>query len=242
MASEKRERVFFNYHEFVAHGEPILVSGLNTRQQDAKPPLDLVINHFPNVYVPQGSPVYERTRIVRIPRAYDSHPDSVRIPQFSLYTPGKEPLSLVSTDNTSAYSMHDGYMYGTTSMTPLVPLLLSEAELLEIVRNVNSLFQRVFPPMGWVSAMTSVADFLTGSLFSAVLRGLGRNGADALAELEEYTECVNLRFSGRHRDLKMVSLRESGFLSLDFQIPLTRQPDRWSRLPGSEDGRTNLEG
>lgn len=224
MTNDSRELVYFNYHEFVAPGTPVFL--FQESQKEEPTSVNLVVNHFPNPYVPENSPLYHRTRIVRIPRAYDIGPSLELIPLFSLYAPGKEPAALEESED-SSYGCIDGYIYGTSSMTQLVPQWLSESELHNIVADLNSKISVMFPPSSWKSALINALDFLSGSLLTTIMPNVFGN-LDLEKDIENYVESINQKLRLRHSDLRLISPRENAMLSLDFQIPVGRsfvQPD-----------------
>ncbi|WPK25211.1 hypothetical protein PUMCH_002517 [Australozyma saopauloensis] len=220
--TSSQDLVYFNYHEYVVPGQSFRKNNFTGPDKDDDLPLNLVVNHFPNPYVSQDDPVYHRTRIVRIPRAYDVMDGSEAIPQFSTYTPGNEPAAL-SGPETSGYGIHEGYVYGTTSKTQLVPQWVSDAEFREIVTHVNALIAEENRSLTWTSALVSFADVLTVTLLSTIGSQLLKKGSRMGQRLDAYTNNVNLGFEARHPDLKMILLSRTGFLLLDFQIPLTRE-------------------
>lgn len=212
---------FFNYHEFlVAPSNPgsTLVSQVSTQEKDHDTP-SLVVNHFPNIYAPQDSELYKNTRIVRIPRAYEDKDYSYMIPQFSLYTPGEEPAAVYGEPTLGLY---DGNVFGTTSKPPLVPLLVSALELEDIVKAVNAILADAFSLHSKWTWMDNIVEFLTGTLYSRIWGWLALEPYTKreLGKLDQYVEEVNGTFlAKRHPQLRLILVRESGFLSLDFQIP-----------------------
>lgn len=202
------ELFFFNYHEFLA----------KTDGSDDLPAL--VINHFPNSFVSKYSQEYTQTRIVRIPRIYDTVSFSYLVPQFSSYTPGNEPAAITGSLETGEY---DGFTFATTSATPLVPQWLNPDELAEIVNCINTFCHDAFSPFSPWTCLDNLAELLTGTLYSRVFNSLLMDTfvKRKLADLDRYVDSVNdtiLRH--KHPQLRIISPRMSGFLSLDIQIPL----------------------
>lgn len=204
-------------------GETLHISSQTEDEEHSKAPPNLVINHFPNPYVRHGGEVYQRTRIVRIPRAFDTIPYSEETPQFSLFTPGKEPAAFTDAMDNTVYGSRDNYVFGTTSMTQLVPQWLAQLELQDIVSDINALLLKAYPPFSWTTGLRSLVDIFTFLFLTRVLRTLSVGISNTMEEVDSYIENINDKLSKRHQDLRMISLKDSGLLSLDFQIPLTKR-------------------
>lgn len=224
--------VFFNYHEFLVADYATLPSQdsqENINQNESALP-SLVINHFPNPYAPQDSNLYDRTRIVRIPRIFDTCDELYIIPQFSTFLPGKEPAAMLSA-SVECYKdagIYTDRKFGTTSFTPLVPRWLSAEELLEIVETVNKHVYTACSSSDLTSVLESLLDILTGSLFTVILSVLGFKSAPQrkMLALEQFVTEKNLYLALKHPDLKLIPLAESAMLSLDFQIPMLKREKR----------------
>ncbi|QRG38147.1 hypothetical protein FDK38_002542 [Candidozyma auris] len=221
--NDKQAPAFFNYHEFLVPPEAVsastLVSQVSPSEKEQPHELSLVVNHFPNVYAPIESTLYKDTRIVRIPRAYHEKDYSYMIPQFSLYTPGEEPAAVLGEPTLGSF---DWQVFSTVSKTPLVPSLLSASEVEDIVKRVNAFLADAFSLNSKWTWVDNMVDFFTGTLYSRVWGWLVSEPFTKrqVQKLDEYVEHVNETFlSKRHPLLRLIAPRESGFLSLDFQIP-----------------------
>lgn len=210
---------FFNYQEYlVTDYTPCELTLISLATKSKSDPA-LVVNHFPNPYVVVDSELWRSTRIVRVPRAFDTSPYLYMVPQFSVYTPGKEPAA-ISSDTDVAVGEYDGSVYGTTSATPLVPSLLSLSELLDIVEKVNAFCMEAAYP-GKSSAIDNVLDFFSATLYSRVFSLVRETHFKrSVQKLEKYVEQLNSGFlASRSPNLRLISPVKSAFLSLDFQIP-----------------------
>jgi len=209
---------FFNYHEFLVE-----TSGTSP---------SLVVNHFPNNYCAQDSLCFATTRIVRVPRCYTSSSLSDIIPQFSNFVPGTETAAL-SNSNVSTFTVagsFDGNIFGITSLTPLVPALLSPHQFQDIVNSVNDHLYRAFNPYSYQVVIENTLQVLSGGLFSSLWnRYISESYSKReLLQLERYIESLNDTLAAK--DVKIISPRLSGYLSLDFQIP---KPQETQINPGS---------
>lgn len=209
-SSVKPPLQFFNPHEFMVTNEnPIL-----PKENEAK----LVINHFPNIYEPRDSLAYATTRIIRIPRIYSTVRDSDFIPQFLTYVPGSEPAAISNEDITvfEAKGRYDDAEFGYTSLTPLVPGLISETEFETIVKTINQHLYDSLNPYNGHLFIENVLEFLTGGVYSKVINKYLFTGYSKrrLQDLEAYIEHLNTEvFKGRD-GLKIINPRLSGFLSV----------------------------
>lgn len=194
---------FFNYHEFLAHD-----------YEAPKRSGPVVVNHFPNPHVPKELLLYSSTRVIRIPRIFDSNPLSYSVPQFSTYTPGAEPAAIVATGvyDFDPVGKLDDTVFGVTSVTPLVPSYLSSEELREIVNTVNEFLEKAFSA-SWAE---NIIDILSATLYSKLFPTQCQR---VLKVLDEYLGDVNARLAKVHPDLRVFSPAECAFLTLDIQIP-----------------------
>lgn len=225
---------FFNYHEFLINdyefydpshsSKTSSTSPLNTTSSTKK---SIVISHFPNNYAPISSPTYNTTRIIRIPRAYDTHSLSYLIPQFSTYKPGMEPAALIDNDEKQfrAIGEFDNHnLFGPTSLTPLVPNLISEQELKQIIETTNSYLVEAFNPYSFVNFLENTLDILTGTLYSKLFNRfiLTNQSRQKLLDLETYIEIeVNENtFNKNNRDIRVISPRKSDYLSVRTLFPI----------------------
>lgn len=234
------ELAFFNYHEFLvsndtpveqplppdadasSHGHSSLTlhdiqpARQTSNLQQTHQPLQLVVNHFPNPHTTKHSEVYQRTRIVRIPRVFDRVPLLDMVPQFSTYTPGKEPAALLGGPFRAAGSV-DGVFFGESSATALVPQYMSPEELHRIIEEINRLLAAATTP-SWRITVDNVLEFVTGTLYSR-LAGQYTHMKRGMREVEQYVAEVNETLQRTHPDLKLILPVRSGLLLLDFQIP-----------------------
>lgn len=223
---------FFNYHEYLTDSYTPFIDTVSSnhghegsKSSSTGPShqeVSIVINHFPNPYTTRDSALYHTTRIVRIPRAFDTHDKLYMVPQFSTYTPGKEPAAIVNNESGSeSVGLYDGTAFGVTSATALVPMYLSADELSEVVGTINKLSEEAAVP-NLTTTIENVLDFLSATLYSRIFggRAKGSHVKRRIAKLEEYVEKINRDFlQKRHSLLCLVSPVKSAFLSLDFQIP-----------------------
>ena len=94
--------------------------------------------------------------------------------------------------------------------------LMSDEEFRNTISNINKRLQRIFDPYGtraWVDAIMGV---VTGYVWD----DLGLTGAKrAMKELEAFVDEWNERAAAEGREVKLVQLRRTGFMALDFVIP-----------------------
>lgn len=200
---------FFNYHEFlVSDYIPVQLSVQNKGTS-------IDVCHFPNNYVPRYSKTFESTRIVRIPRVFDTVDLPDLIPQFSTYRPGNEPAAISNGDQafvcTGKYE--DNY-FGVTSVTPLVPDLLSADELLETVTKINEFLQLAFNPYSLASLFDGILFAISGGLLDQLYRTYSKR---KLLELEHFVEHEINDNLWKHKSIKMISPRRSAYLSVRIQ-------------------------
>lgn len=221
---------FFNYHEYLIDSYDSFNDNIGTQEHSgskssslpSNQAVSIVINHFPNPYTTKDSALYHTTRIVRIPRTFDTHDKLYLVPQFSMYTPGKEPAAIENNDyGSEAVGIYDGSVFGVTSATALVPVYLSAEELRDVVGTINKLSLEATVP-SFASTLENVLDFFSGTLYSRIFggRSQGTYTKRKIAQLEEYVDRINRDFlQKRHGLLCVISPVKSAFLSLDFQIP-----------------------
>ncbi|KAI8940695.1 hypothetical protein NX059_001963 [Plenodomus lindquistii] len=114
--------------------------------------------------------------------------------------------------------------------------LISEDDFRLLIKKINDALIDAFDPFtfrAWVDAVMGVATFW---LWDDVgLTGVKRK----LADLESWIEGWN-RDVGAKEAVKIISLRRTGYLTLDVQIPDPRLgPDTGSRPPTQEDDHSN---
>ncbi|AMD20327.1 HDL417Wp [Eremothecium sinecaudum] len=203
---------YFNCHEFfVTKYQEIGSSTIKEYPENDA----LCITHFPNIYHAANSKLFDSTRIVRIPRQFDK---TVHYPYFSEYLPGNEPAALRSTNDSgfNPFGIYDGQLFGKTSLSPLSNYLTAE-QFREIVSEINEYLREGYQVHPYISILHNVADALTFNIWSRLF-GLF-SSESPLQRLEEYIEQVNERSLFKDNGLRMISLRRSGYLSLDIEIP-----------------------
>lgn len=201
--------VFFNYHEY-------LITDYKLKEG-----LSLIGNHFPNNYVSNESEIYHRTRIIRIPRVYESNKYSDIIPQFSSYCPGDEPAALKS-DQIQSYTPageFENNHFGSTSATPLSPRLISKEDFEEIINMVNKLLFEAFNPHSISNFFDNSLDLLTGGMYSKIFCKLiiENYSKRKLYELEKYIDNdINPKLMQINPLFKVISPRDNGYLSVSI--------------------------
>ena len=220
---------FFNYHEYSETYYADLDTPLKFKGHTEAE--SLVITHFPNIHAPINSVQFNETRIVRIPRRFDT---SVSYPCFSNVLPGSEPAAITNTVDGLQFVprglCRDGQVYGFSSVSPLSRYLTNE-EFKPIIDHINGILETMYTvPNNWTNYRDIILGFLTLGLWyllfssssPSFIRLLGsRLGGDEsrVNELEGYIESVNRSEKFRKNGIRIVSPRRSGFLSLDFEIP-----------------------
>ncbi|KAG7195240.1 ras modification protein erf4 [Scheffersomyces spartinae] len=197
---------FFNYHEFLVNDYvPLQLSLINKGAS-------IDVCHFPNNYVPKYSKAFESTRIVRIPRVFDTVflPDLV--PQFSTMRPGNEPAAISNGDPEFVFTgkYEDNY-FGMTSVTPLVAGLISADELHEVVTKINDFLYSAFNPFSLPSLFDGILFALTGGLVEHIYYPYSKR---KLLQLELFVESEINGNLWKHKNIKMISPRRSGYLSI----------------------------
>lgn len=191
--------LFFNVHEYLEGDE------------------SLCVTHFPNNHFRHKQDIYAATRIVRVPRIYDTNPLSDSIPQFSTYIPGTEPAALNPSGersfNISGVSRGDNF--GKSSWSPLVPSLIPDDTFVQIVEKVNEYIYSAMSPYDWRNCIRSFADILTGGIYSKTLgRIVGPSFFERMmSELENYIDHLNSTILERI-EVRLISPKASAFLSV----------------------------
>lgn len=216
--------LFFNYHEF-QETYYIEVNSPDDGPKEHDMAHSIVVTHFPNIYVPQGSIEWGTTRIVRIPRSYDQR---VTYPCFSEYLPGHEPAAIIAHDekendnNNTRFvcrgkSPRDGQWYGSSSVSPL-SIYLTQERFQEIVREINRLIGEDFQLGGWRNMVDLILEWFTFGLvdFSKIFYNLS---GDKSTKVDKYIKVLNSSDEFVQYGIKIIPLARSGYLSLDFQIP-----------------------
>ncbi|CAI5759982.1 unnamed protein product [Candida verbasci] len=196
-----QELIFFNYHEYL----------ISLPNKD----YSLIINHFPNIYVNQYSTKYIQTRIIRIPRIYDTIKLSDLIPQFSTYYPGMEP-GAITTDLGKSVELELYQNQYYSKVSKLTCLNLSQFELFEIITKINQYLYIAFNPFNFIIFIESILEVLTGGFFIQVLNLLAIYSFTKreLLKLEIYISNLNEKFEKQNRRIKFISPRESNYLSV----------------------------
>ena len=210
---------YFNYHEFLSADYQFLEdSRMRKEDTSSTKEANIVINHFPNNHVPFDSLAYHDTRVVRIPRIFDTIRYSHIVPQFSLYVPGREPAALeLQNSSFLPIGRFDNNVFGSSSMTPLVPNYMSEQEFVDIVRTVNQYLYDAFNPFSLWNICDNLLDFLTANLYNQVFHNLltETHSKRKLMALERYIEKLNDEvLIERDSCLKILSPRRSAYLSV----------------------------
>lgn len=199
---EAPELVFFNYHEFLA-----------PNQNSSLPAL--VINHFPNYFADRSSTKFYKTRIVRIPRCYDTVAYSDLIPQFSTVYPGKEKGAIkLDEGGNITTGLHDRAVFGTTSEIVGFENILPEEELLDIITRINQILYDAFYPFNIATLIENIMEALTGGTFIQILNLLNicTYTKRKLLELEQFVENINIKL--QTKEVTIVSPRKMGYLSI----------------------------
>lgn len=197
---------FFNYHEFVL---TYYRSNENEPDNEHDALNGLCVTHFANIYVPKGSRKYEETRIVRIPRRFDT---VVHTPYFSSALPGGEPAAI--TDNNGFFfvpcGIYNNQWFGKSSVSPLSNLI-SQEEWSEVISGINSCLKVAYDASEYRNVTTLILDFFTLNLWSSVERRLFKH---PLQRLEEHIESLNESELLKTKNIKIISPRKSSYLSV----------------------------
>ncbi|KAI5956514.1 ERF4 [Candida jiufengensis] len=197
--------VFFNYHEY-----------LSSQQHLPNNQISLVINHFPNFYSDQNSSTYTNTRIIRIPRCYNSISYSDLIPQFSLSYPGEEEGAIKREEPRieEVIGVFDNNEFGVTS--EVVGLDIDKVQLHDIISSINEQLYVAFNPFSSWNLVENLLNILTGCMFIEVLNlfGLYTHTKRTVRTLENYVQKVNENFQKQGIDLVIISPRKTGYLSV----------------------------
>lgn len=207
---------FFNYHEFVITKYRALDE---ESCEEHGPENPICITHFPNIYVPEESDEFRTTRVVRIPRRFES---STEFPNFSTQLPGSEPAALPDTHNKEFVPAgeFEGQWYGEASVSPLSNYL-DQAEWTEIVTRINSLLEAAYNPITRRNFVNVILDLLTLNLWSIIEPYLFVN---PLQSVEDYVSEINRSESFRLKGIKIIPPRESSYLSVCIDSPAWSKP------------------
>jgi len=105
--------------------------------------------------------------------------------------------------------------------------LMNEQEFRYIVRHINATLVQAFDPYSTYNWLDGILGFVTG-WFWEDFRPTGVKGS--LKELEAWMDSWN-REQGSREGIKLISLRRTGYMNLDIQIP-----DPQVRMVGDDDG------
>ncbi|KXS99381.1 hypothetical protein AC578_9001 [Pseudocercospora eumusae] len=93
---------------------------------------------------------------------------------------------------------------------------ITDEEFRTLIADINAILQSSFSPFTWRAWFDSILGVLTGYIYD----DLGFTGAKrGVKELEAYVEDWNGAHEVEGRAVKMIQLRRTGFMSLDFVIP-----------------------
>ncbi|EME81608.1 uncharacterized protein MYCFIDRAFT_121644, partial [Pseudocercospora fijiensis CIRAD86] len=94
--------------------------------------------------------------------------------------------------------------------------LVTDEEFRTLIADINSILQSSFSPLTWRAWVDSILGVLTGYIYD----DLGLTGAKrGERELETYIDDWNGAHEVQGREVKIVQLRRTGFMNLDFVIP-----------------------
>lgn len=215
--TEENKTLFFNYHEFSETYYADLDTPTQPREHDESEAL--IITHFPNVYTPQTSQLFRGTRIVRVPCRFEQN---VYHPCFSECMPGMEPAAILS-DNNGKEEMYnfiprgiyDDEIFGISSVSPLSQYLTPD-QFQTIMHEVNALIEQEFKINSWENIINLIFGILTLGIWSWIINLWERHTRN---KLDLHIEQLNQSQLLANNRIKIINPRQSGFLSLDFQIP-----------------------
>lgn len=170
----------------------------------------LVVNHFVNLHAPPHSLRYKTTRLVRIARVFHTikYPDL--IPQFSNEFPGKEPARIDNgSDTFKLEGVYDCSGFGTNSLTPLVPHLLSYEHFKQVIDDINDILFAAHNPFNWVKGLENILNIVLANLFHEVVASHSKR---VLSKLDAYISQFNESRDNEH--VRIVSPRLNGYLSV----------------------------
>lgn len=211
------ELLFFNYNEYSVKRYESL-----SNRAYKKHTYPLIITHFPNPYVDPLSKEYRSTRIVRVPRVYDSV-KGLRYPQFSRVMPGFESAALIDpsepTKDLSKISkfvprgLYKNHVFGYLSVSPLSNHL-EVSHFQDIVDRVNEYLRQAYDPLSAGNIVYGTLNFLSIWLLDEVVRNRSKR---ILAELQSYIEELNNGLL-KQRRLRLISPQASGFVSVSITV------------------------
>ncbi|EDO16473.1 hypothetical protein Kpol_1066p40 [Vanderwaltozyma polyspora DSM 70294] len=207
--------IFFNYHEFseVYYSDISQFVEFKGHSEDET----ICITHFPNVYAELGSSESQNTRIVRIPRRFET---TIEYPSFSNVLPGAEPAAMVNDDDGMEFVPHgiyddDNQYFGYSSVSPL-SIYLTQEQFEEIVETINKHCKELYS----VTTAYNLIDFFLETVTLTLWRWVAKRVyPNPLYKIDDYVDHINNSDLFKDRCIKLIHPRDSGFLSLDFQIP-----------------------
>lgn len=208
--------MFFNYHEFTeSYYADIGTPNELVEHSEEK---SLCITHFPNVYVSKNSQEFETTRIVRIPRRFES---SVEYPCFSTSLPGLEPAALVNDLDGKNFVPHgiydNGQLFGYSSVSPLSQFL-TQQEFEDIVSPINELMRKAYKTYTWLNILEFILEIITLGMYHLLCKYIFHN---PLLKVEEHVLYINETTTLQKNGIKIISPRRSGYLSVCTRILFT---------------------
>lgn len=205
--------LFFNYHEFAENFYAEVESPHDPKEHDGDH--NICVTHFPNVFVPKDSAEFHSTRIVRIPRRFDV---TLNAPYFSNCLPGWEPAALNSEEEGKTFQARGIYdndqLYGYSSVSPL-SWYLSQSEFAKIVTPINEILGRSYGIYTWHNIVNLVLDVLTIGCWYVISRHFFD---DPTQQLERYISQVNNSPALKNHNIKIISPRRSGYLSVRIEV------------------------
>lgn len=205
--------MYFNYHEFLESYYADI--GLPNELVEHSEENSLCITHFPNVYVSKNSKEFETTRIVRVPRRFES---TVDYPCFSTSLPGLEPAALVNDLDGKNFVPHgiydNGQLFGYSSVSPLSQFLTQE-EFENLVNPINDLMRRACRSFSWLNILEYVLEIVTLGAYHLLCKYIFHN---PLFKVEEHILYINETPTLKKNGIKIISPRRSGYLSVCTQV------------------------
>lgn len=210
-----QEPLYFNYHEFAENYYADLDSAGVFSEHDEDH--SIYITHFPNIYVPKDSDEFNTTRIVRIPRRFDT---TLETPYFSTCLPGREPAAYTNSKQGQqfvAQGLYDeGQLFGCSSVSPLSKYL-DQWDFEKIITPVNKILSEAFAIYTWYNLVDFVLDIVTLGCWHFISKHVV---AHPLQRLELYVQQVNEMPLLKNNKIKIISPRRTGYLSVSIKALL----------------------
>ena len=144
----------------------------------------------PNPYVPLASPIHEATRIIRIPRDW-----------------------MIAGDLAPTFS---------NTYPEILEPWVQEADFRTLIKGINERLIQAFDPLGWRAWMDLLLGIATGWIWDDLGFVKVKKGCEDVEQfIEKWNEDIR-HHSEKDEEMEVVrviSLRKSGYLSLDIQIP-----------------------